>query len=296
MDFNSLSAFLAVADSESFSLAAERLHLTQPAVSKRVASLEEELGNRLFDRIGRRVTLTEAGRLLLPRAKQLQLEVKDIQRDISNISGEVSGSLTMGTSHHIGLRRLPPVLKEYSKHYPEVSLDIHFMDSESACSAVEHGELELAIVTLPTQTPSNLQAEVIWQDPLHFVVGNEHPLAKKRSVTPEQLFKYPAVLTTEGTYTREVMEKALQPLDLMPEIGMATNYLETLKMMVTIGLGWGLLPETMIKDGDLTALPFEQLQLSRRLGIVTHRNRTLSNAARVMRELCISFSEREQNR
>ncbi|OOZ36598.1 LysR family transcriptional regulator [Solemya velesiana gill symbiont] len=291
MDFNALNAFLAVAETESFSAAAARLYLTQPAISKRVAALEEELGNRLFDRIGRKVTLTEAGRLLLPRARKLQLEISDIRRDISNISGEVSGSLTMGTSHHIGLRRLPPVLKTFSKSYPQVSLDIHFMDSETACTAVEHGDLGLAIVTLPTHPSPNLVAEVIWHDPLHFVISKEHPLAKRRSVTLEQLFEYPAVLTTEGTYTREVLEKSLEPLELSPTIGMATNYLETLKMMVTIGLGWGLLPETMLHEKELKTLSFEQPKLSRRLGIVTHKGRTLSNAAKKMQALCIEVGD-----
>ncbi|MES9931642.1 MAG: LysR family transcriptional regulator [Candidatus Sedimenticola sp. PURPLELP] len=292
MDFNTLNAFLAVAETESFSAAASRLHLTQPAISKRIASLEDELGNRLFDRIGRKISLTEAGRLLLPRARRLHLELADIRRDIANISGEVNGKLTMGTSHHIGLRRLPPVLKKFSKSYPEVLLDIHFMDSETACAAVEHGDLELAIVTLPTSPPPNLDAEVIWHDPLHFVVGKEHPLAKQKSVELAELFEYPAVLTTEGTYTREVLEKALKPFDLNPKIGMATNYLETLKMMVTIGLGWSLLPETMLQEKDLTPLPFEKPLLSRRLGIVTHRNRTLSNAARMMKQLCTEFGEK----
>lgn len=291
MDTNTLNAFLAVAETSSFSQAAETLHLTQPAVSKRVAALEEELGTRLFDRIGRKISLTEAGRQLLPRARHLQLEMADIRRDISNLAGKASGTLIMGTSHHIGLRRLPTVLKKYSHQYPEVSLDIRFMDSETACSAVEHGTLEMGIVTLPTRTPDNLKSELIWHDPLHFVIGQDHPLASKTEVTLKELLSYPAVLTTAETYTREILDKALQPYGLTPKIGMATNYLETLKMMVTIGLGWGLLPSSMLDSDDLKVLTFEKLQLTRSLGIVTHRSRTLSNAAEAMRETCLADRE-----
>jgi len=291
MDMNTLSAFLAVAESGSFSLAAEQLHLTQPAVSKRVAALEEELNTRLFDRIGRRISLTEAGRQLLPRARHLQLEMADIRRHISNLTGAASGTLTMGTSHHIGLRRLPSVLKTYSRRYPEVSLDIRFMGSETVCSAVEHGTLELGIITLPTHTPDNLTLELIWQDPLHFVVGQEHPLARKTDVQLPELLSYPAVLTTRDTYTRQILDKALKPFGLAPRVGMATNYLETLKMMVTIGLGWGLLPGTMLERNELKVLTFKQLQLTRSLGIVTHKSRTLSNAAKAMRKTCLACKD-----
>jgi DNA-binding transcriptional LysR family regulator len=290
MDINSLNAFVAVAENGSFSLAAEHLHLTQPAVSKRVAQLEAELDTRLFDRIGRRITLTEAGRQLMPRARNLLLEMADIRRDLSNLTGEVGGVLSMATSHHIGLRRLPSVLKRFSRSYPRVQLDIRFMDSETACAEVEHGNLELAIVTLPTDPPTSLTIHPIWEDPLQFVVGDEHPLAREEPPALEHLLEYPAVLTTEGTYTREIVENALRSKGHHARIGMATNYLETLKMMVTIGLGWSLLPETMVHEGGLHPLKFEGLELTRALGAVTHRKRTLSNAAKRMLETCHSHA------
>lgn len=287
MDINALKAFLAVAETASFSVAAEQLHLTQPAVSKRVASLEEELNTRLFDRISRRISLTEAGRQLLPRAQRMIYELEDIRRSISNLNGEVSGRLTMGTSHHIGLRRLPPALKRYSRDYPEVQLDIRFMDSETACSAVLQGDLELAIVTLPTEPIANLTTRPIWHDPLLFVVSREHPLASRRRVSLADLVSYQAVLVAKGTYTQRILERALQPLGLSLKIGMATNYFETLKMMVSIGLGWSLLPETMTHDPDLKVLDISELQLSRTLGAVTHTNRSLSNAAQAMVDACL---------
>ncbi|MCW8890471.1 MAG: LysR family transcriptional regulator [Sedimenticola sp.] len=288
MDINELKAFLAVAETESFSLAGEQLHLTQPAVSKRVASLESELNTRLFDRISRNISLTEAGRQLLPRAQQMLYELEDIRRSISNLTGEVSGTLTMGTSHHIGLRRLPPALKHYSRRYPQVQLDIRFMDSETACSAVQHGGLELAIVTLPTEPLANLTTQPIWEDPLLFVASCEHPLAGQQQVTLKDLVDYPAVLVAQGTYTRRILEQALEPLGLQLQIGMATNYFETLKMMVSIGLGWSLLPESMTEDPELKVLAVSELKLSRTLGAVTHTNRSLSNAARAMVEACHS--------
>ncbi|MGB5065240.1 MAG: LysR family transcriptional regulator, partial [Candidatus Competibacter sp.] len=103
MDIAGLQAFVTIADSGSFSLAAGRLHLTQPAVSKRLAALEAELDTRLFDRLGRAVRLTEAGGMLLPRALRILAEVDDTGRALRNLSGAVAGPLVLATSHHIGL-------------------------------------------------------------------------------------------------------------------------------------------------------------------------------------------------
>jgi DNA-binding transcriptional LysR family regulator len=108
MDLANLNAFIAIAETGSFSGAGERLHLTQPAISKRIAGLEQQLKVRLFDRLGREVGLTEAGRALLPRAYQILNVLDDTRRALTNLTGEVSGRLTLATSHHIGLHRLPP--------------------------------------------------------------------------------------------------------------------------------------------------------------------------------------------
>jgi DNA-binding transcriptional LysR family regulator len=281
MDIDALQAFIAVAENQSFSQAAEQLFLTQPAVSKRIAALESELDTRLFDRIGRKVELTETGHALLPRARKILLDVEDSRRAISNLSGNISGKLSIGTSHHIGLHRLPPVLRNYTRQYPEVELDLHFMDSEEACRAVEHGDLELGIVTLPLQTPEDLQATFIWPDPLAVVVEKNHPLAYQSNITLALLAEEPAILPTHGTYTREIIEKTIEPEKLQLNIRLATNYLETIKMMVSIGLGWSVLPCSMIND-DLTILKVEGLVLERKLGVVWHRSRTLSNSAQAM--------------
>lgn len=286
METSDLRIFLSVAECRSFSLAAEQLHMTQPAVSKRIAGLEHGLGLKLFDRIGRGIDLTEAGRRLLPRARSITREMADIQRSMHSLGGEVSGPLLMGTSHHIGLRRLPGVLSSYIQRYPEVALDIRFLGSEAACAAIEHGELELAIVTLPTRQAPRLQSQLLWQDPLRLVVAPEHPLAAKSGITIDELLQHPAVLTTEETFTREILERALGDQAGRLRVSLQTNYLETLMMMARIGLGWTMLPETMLEDGELVPLEIEGVELVRLLGAVTHRERTLSNAARAMLEAC----------
>lgn len=281
MDIAALQAFLAVAETNSFSRAAERIFLTQPAISKRIAALETSLGALLFDRIGRTIQLTPAGQALLARTRAILRELDDVKRSISNLAGTVAGELSLATSHHIGLHRLPGPLKQFHESYPGVRLDLHFMDSEKACRAVAQGEIELAIVTLPPAVSAPLQAIKIWDDPLDIVVSRTHPLAGAAPASPKALLDYPAILPGPGTYTREIILKALGPWRDKISVGMATNYLEVLKMLAAIGLGWSALPRTMI-DESLSVVQIRKMKLERRLGIVTHAARTLSNAAQAI--------------
>ena len=291
MELQNYQAFLAVADAESFSRAAERLHLTQPAVSKRVSALEEALDARLFDRIGRRVILTEAGCALRPVARQVLEDVRESHRVIDNLRGAIGGSLPMVTSHHIGLRRLPDLLRQFSARYPEVQLDLAFRDSENACEAVERGEFELGVVTLPTRGHERLERTFLWDDPLVVAVARDHPLAGQHEVTVEMLRDQRAILPAAGTYTRSIIEASVLGRGDELNVTMETNYLETIRTMVAVGLGWSALPRTMI-DEELVELPVSMPPIRRELGVVTSARRTLSNASKAMLALLTSSRER----
>ncbi|SDJ38324.1 LysR family transcriptional regulator [Billgrantia gudaonensis] len=281
MDTQSLQAFLAVADSGSFSRAADQLHLTQPAVSKRIAVLESQIDARLFDRIGRTVSLTEAGRVLLPRARQILVMVDDSRRALTDLRGDVGGSLTLATSHHVGLHRLPPLLKTYTQEHPEVRLDLHFLDSEQAYQGVLDGELEIAVVTLAPHPDPQLEVVPIWVDRLCFVCAHDHPLAERGPLTLHELCHFDAVLPGPLTFTRTLIESRFAAAGLTLPVTLSTNYLETLKMMTAIGLGWSLLPERLVA-GELHELAVEPPPIHRPLGYLVHKGRTLSNAARAL--------------
>ena len=291
MELSSLKAFIAVSESASFTEASLRLFLTQPAVSKRIAALEEELGCALFDRIGRSITLTEAGRTLLPRARRVLDEVKEMRAAIANLSGEVSGELSLGTSHHIGLHRLPPILRAYSHRYPQVDLNIHFYDSEDVCREVAQGVLELGLITLPSNLEEPLAQRVVWNDPQQVVVAHDHPLTEQPSVTIGELVAHPAILPARNTYTRQLIEEAFQPYGVAPNVRLSSNYLETIKMMVSVGLGWSILPACMVEN-DIAVVAVEGIRLCRRLGVVTHKQRSLTNAARALLSLLELAAER----
>jgi DNA-binding transcriptional LysR family regulator len=284
VDLANLTAFIGVAETGSFSSAGERLHLTQPAISKRIAGLEAQLDTRLFDRLGREVGLTEAGRALLPRAYQILNVLDDTRRALSNLSGEVTGRLTLATSHHIGLHRLPPLLRTFTRRYPDVALDIQFLDSEVAYDEILHGRAELAVITLAPEPHGLVKAVQIWNDPLDLVAAPEHALARQGQVSLQDIARHPAVFPGGNTFTHHIVHHLFQAQGLTPNIAMSTNYLETIKMMVSIGLAWSVLPRTML-DEQVTCLSLPGVQLSRQLGYIVHTERTLSNAARAFMAL-----------
>ena len=283
MDISAYKAFISVAELGTFSKAANALYITQPAVSKRIALLEEQLGSQLFDRIGKRAVLNEAGKALLPIAARILQDMKESQRVIDNLNGQISGDLSLVTSHHIGLRRLPDILKEYVGTYPEVRLDLSFMDSEDACQQIEKGYFELGVITLPLIKSKRLKITPLWNDPLTIAVSPDHPLvgiAKDKPITLNQLAKYSAILPAIGTYTRSVIELPIIQKHGSLDVILETNYLETIRMMVKIGLGWSALPKAMIGD-DLAEIKVKGLKIERALGIVQHANRSLSNAGKM---------------
>lgn len=275
-----------VADQSSFSRAAKHLYITQPAVSKRIALLEQNLGTPLFDRIGHKIILTEAGKALYPIAQRIKQNFIQSHQVINDLSGEISGHLSLVTSHHIGLRRLPKTLKKYAQKHPQVQFDIAFMDSEDACKEIEKGNYELAVVTLPLNPSKKLTLTPLWDDSLVIAIAPNHKLANKKKLTLDELAQHSAILPAIGTYTRTIIEEPIIRKQGTLKVILETNYLETIRMMVSIGLGWSALPRAMLAD-DVIEAPIKGLEIHRELGIVVHKERTLSNAGKALVALLV---------
>ena len=281
MQISQINAFLAFAEFESFSLAAETLHITQPAVSKRIRQLEISIKTDLFDRIGKRSILTPNGKAFKPHAERILQELKSYRSELTRQLEEPSGTLTLATSHHIGLHRLPQVLRDFKIRYPLVDLDLHFMDSEDACVAIANNELELAVVTLPELADEKLSLEPVWIDTLQVVMAADHPLARQENILPQQLLEHQAILPSLGTFTRRIINSFFAENNEQPKIILETNYLETIKVMVSANLGWSILPRSMV-DSSLIGKNLVGLNICRRLGIVTRTKRTLSLSSSAM--------------
>lgn len=283
MDTNDLRTFLSVAEHLSFSIAAEHVHLTQPAVSKRIANLENELNVKLFDRIARKISLTEAGKIFQSRARTLIHELEVMQSAMQTLQKGPSGSLAIAISHHLGLHRFPPLLQQYAARYPDVVLDVRFVDSERAYDAVTQGNVDIAVITLAPEPQANVKAHRLWNDPLYYVCSQSHPLADLKYPKLHDLSRYGCLLPSLATYTGRIIKQQFDSHSLALNPVMTTNYLETLAKMTEIGLGWSVLPATLLAD-NLKVLPIES-PLERQLGVIHHRQRTLSRAAEALMEI-----------
>ena len=287
MHLDELESFIQVARLGSFSAAAQQLHISQPAMSKRIQSLEHHLGVTLFDRLGKRVRLTPAGELLVVKATAMLDLSKDMERDVGNLAQTVSGRLSMATSHHIGLHRLAPVLQRFTQDYPEVELDIQFEDSEVEHNLVRAGDIELAVVTLnpagEIEQP-DLKTETVWEDPLCFV--NAKPLPEVTSLN--QLATLPCILPGPNTFTGRIVTERFASQGLVLNPALSTNYLETISMLVSVGVGWSVLPQTM--TSELHQLNPNCAPINRTLGWVTHAKRTRSNNANAFLQVLRSYA------
>jgi DNA-binding transcriptional LysR family regulator len=295
MDIDSLSAFVTTIKEQSFSKAAIKLNLTQPAISKRIQNLESQLSVKLFERLQREIILTEAGEALLPHALNVLHEIDNAKLAIKNIHSSISGQLRIVASHHIGLHRLPLILKNFSKRYPEVDLKLNFLDSESASPLLKDNQADIAFITIPSNMSQDYTCHLVWDDPMSFICGKGHPLSKLNEITPSDLSKHNAILPSETTLTYRVVETIFKQNKVKLKASIPTNYLETMKMMATVDMGWSVLPNTMI-DEDLLVLPLSEKfrdsinngknkhPVSRKLGAISYRKKNLSNAAKTFIE------------
>ena len=164
------------------------------------------------------------------------------------------------------------------------------MDSEQAYELILQGKTELAVVTLAPGLEPSVIAMPVWKDPLDFLVANDHPLATTAACDLGMLAQCPAVLPGLNTYTGQIVKRLFDQHNLQLQVSMATNYLETIRMMASVGLGWTVLPRSM-KDQSLTALDMRAPDIDRTLGLVYHRGRSLSRAALAFRETLAGLVE-----
>ncbi len=276
MNTTNLLTFTTVMQTGSISGAAEKLYITQPAVSKRIKNLEDEFGVVLFDTVGRGIIPTEAAHQLLPHAKRWIEDYETCKATLQHNQEVATGRLVIGTSHHIGLHHLSAVLKRFAQSYPAVQLEVHFLDSEEAHKAVLDGDVALAFLTLPPTFDRRLSYHTLWSDPLYFVTGVLSPLAQKTNVSLATLARYPAILPAANTFTSQITLAEFAKHNLRPYATMNTNPLESIRMLVSVGLGWSVLPQTLINQ-DLVKIDMQdQIELGRHLGMVTNPNLTRS--------------------
>ena len=287
MDVDQLTSFLEVAKLGSFSRAAEKIYRTQPAISAQVRLLEQECGEKLFDRSGKRVLLTPAGEVLRRYAEKLLDLQKEALQAIAELNQSPRGKLFIGANEATCLYVLPKTFARFKQLYPQVQISIYRNFSHKILQKVQEGAVDLGIVTLPL-TASNMEVIPMFRDEVQVVVPKSHPLAKNRTVTVKELVAHPLILPKTG-HTRNVMDRLLREYRDQLQISMELASVESIKKFVGAGLGISLLSRTYaqpeVPAGILKLIPLEGQKLFRELGLIYRRDRYLSLPAKVFIEV-----------
>ncbi len=277
-----MAYFRKVAETRSISRAAEELLITQPAVSKQIKALEEELGTKLFDRIGRKVLLTRSGENLLEHAGRILRSVQEAKTSVHDMSQECSGELVIGASDHISLHRLPDVLKSYIASYPAVDLKLRCHRSETIIGMVHNNQVDLGVITLPP-VADDLVTKPIWDDPMSLVFPRNHPLASLTTIRLRDIIPYGMILPEAGTTTRKMIDAAFMRKHMAANVTMEVAYIETIKVLVKVGLGISILPDRAMEDeirrGALARAEIKDARFSRSLGVLYLKGKFLSRPA-----------------
>lgn len=287
MDYDQLASFLEVARLQSFSRAAEKIYRTQPAISAQIRLLEQECGERLFDRSGKRVQLTQAGEILQRYAQKIIDLHRDALQAIAELNQTARGKLQLGANEATCLYVLPKTFARFKQLYPLVQISIYRNFSHKIVQKVQEGAVEIGVVTLP-QTAPNLEVLLVHRDEMQLVVPAKHPLAKHRSVTLEEIVQYPLIIPKTGR-TRVVLDRLLRDKRNEVQISMELASVETIKKFVGAGLGLTLLSRSYaqpeVAAGVLKVIPIEGIKLQRELGLIYRRDRYLSLPAKVFIEV-----------
>ena len=283
-----LKVFHTVARLLSFTKAAEALHMTQPAVTFQVRQLEEYFNTRLFDRTHNKVSLTPTGEKVSEFAERIFDLYNEMENSVRDLTGEISGALTIGASTTIAEYMLPALLGEFKNQYPDINLRLKVSNSEGIVSMVEHNVIDLGIVEAPV-TNKNLIVEVCHDDHLVVVTAPGHELARRGTrVKPAELIQYPFVCREEGSGTREVITQYLVDQNVNPaemNYCMELGSPEALKGAVETDMGISILSRsTIVKELKLNTLAELQLEpsLSRPFSFVRQRQKF---RVRIMEEL-----------
>ena len=282
MDLRQLEVFARVVDTRSFSRAAEALRLTQSTISEHVRLLEEEVGARLFDRLGRETVPTRAGELLYGYAQRLLALRAEAQQALQQFLGQISGGLTVGASTIPGEYVLPPLIGAFREKFPQVSIALHIGDSREIADAVVEGRVELGLIgARPEQR--TLQAVELMPDELVVVVPPGHAWFGRKLVTLDELKPEPLIVREPGSGSRQALETALDEagpglggLRVIAEMGSTS----AIKQAVKAGVGLSIMSKRAVEEecrhGLLWCLTIKDLRFTRHFYVVTHTGRSRS--------------------
>ncbi len=286
MEDHKLRVFCAVAETKSFSKASELIHLTQPAVSLQIQAMEELYETRLFDRSGNTINLTPAGEILYKRAKEILALYAEAQRNISEITGAIKGSLSVGASSTIGNYLLPSIISSFKKKVPQVHISLVVSNTKTITEKLNAGEIDIALVEGDV-SKQRFAVETLIADELVVIMSPAHPWVERRNLPAIELTKEPLILREDGSGTRQIILKHLEEHGIKIDqlkIALVMGSTEAIKGAVEEGSGISIVSgwaaRKALKQGLLRATTFKDLKFQRNFSIISPKRNYSTHTAK----------------
>ncbi len=280
MELHQLRYFCAVAETGSFSRAAEQSHVSQPSLSQQIMKLEEELGARLFDRLGRSVRLTELGKTFLPRARAVLRELEAAKGDVVERKDFVGGPVTIGVIPTVGPYFLPPVLTSFSRKFPQAHLTVIEEITPVLLDRLRAGAIDVAILALPIRG-HEFETTPLLTERLFAVLPKNHRLAKRTALSLKDLRSEPFLLLRDGHCFRDTAVAACDRARLHPQVVFESGQFSSLLSLVGAGMGVSIVPEMAVeRKSPCRYVHIADEQATRTIGTVVLRGRSLTRAHR----------------
>jgi DNA-binding transcriptional LysR family regulator len=289
VDLRQLEIFVKVAELGSFSKAAETLFLTQPTISEHIRTLEDELGVRLLDRLGRGAAVTKGGALLLAYAQRMLALSREARQAMESFLGRMSGELLVGASTIPGEYILPALIGRFKEKFPDIAITLLIGGSQAVTDWVVEGRAEIGVVGARSGHRS-IESRELFPDDIVLIVAAAHPWHGRKQVTLDELRAEPLLLRERGSGTRKALETALEAAGtdlaafrVVGEMGST----QAIKQAVKAGVGVSLLSRRAVEEecraGSVWCLRVKDLRISRAFYLVTHRERSRSPLAEAFR-------------
>ena len=299
MEIRQLRAFLAIAEAKTFTAGARQVNITQAAISMQIRQLEESVGLPLFTRTPRRVILTEAGELLIHRARKILREHSAALAEIAEIAGAEHGRLRIGSaSATFATMQLPAILERLKNRFPNAEITVNSGTSQVLVEKIMHGETDVAFVSLPVPT-SNVQTDLLFSDEIVAIASPQHLLAKEKYISAAQLAGEHLILGEKGGNTRRMIDDFFAAANVRPNVVMELSRQEAINKMVENKMGVGIAGAKSvskeIREKRLVSWLIEGAEIKWDLGLARLRGGYFSPIAKEFVELCKdSFKEREK--
>lgn len=289
MEWQQLEYFQTVANLQHMTLAAEKLRVSQPALSRSIARLEKELGVPLFERQGRSIIRNQYGNRFLEHVNNILGEYEAAKVEIQSLIDPESGEISLGFLHTLGTSYVPELIRSFGKKYPGIRFQLHQNSSQVLLNQLISGEMDLCL-SYPAENVPQAEWNYLWSEELMLIVPAEHPFSKRKEISLEQIGKEPLISCRSGFGIRKITDELFEKADITPKIAFEVEEVNTINGLVAAGLGVAIVPEIKgINQEEINTLRVKAPGCNREIGIMMIRDRYLSPSAICFRQFVIDY-------